>query len=242
MAAGSEMIEHGSRIGRDVRDPVEAPAPLKKKIQGPPIPPIDPLPPPLKRANLDLFVPRFAGPQTMTKLSQSSIGILNQANKEVLASAINTIVNKGIAAKDLMDSLEQGVKFTEVMSELAKGWSKATQDNFIKYFGLPSAQHDVMDTIVALGILNDPTLEAQLRLENTPSPTPEDLLDGRRIIYQYPPPGSVLEPPYVILLAVEHIDAQAAQNVLNSIVMELVDYRVREHMFKVTRSALKKVQ
>lgn len=192
--------------------------------------------------SLDTFVPRFAGPQTMTKLAQSAIGTLNQTNKDHLMAAINSIVNKGIAPKDLMDSLEQGTKITEVISELANGWSLATKDNFVKYFGLPSPQLEVMDAIVSLAALNDPVLEGQLRRENTPQPTPEELLDGRRVLYQYPPPGSVLEPPYVILLAVEHVDTQAAQNVLNAIMMELADYRIREHTFKITRAALQKLQ
>ncbi len=191
---------------------------------------------------VDFLVPRFAGPQTMTKLAQSAIRILDQVNKDNFVSAVNTIVNKGIAPKDLMDTLEQRVKFPEVMSELAKGWSQATQGAFVEYFGLAPAQFEVMDAIVSLAILNDPMLEAQLRRENTPSPTPEDLLDGRRIVYQYPPAGSVLEPPYVILLAVEHVDTQAAQNVVNAIIMELADYRVGGHTFRVTRSALQKVQ
>ncbi len=191
---------------------------------------------------VDAFVPRFDGPQTMTKLAHSAIRNLSDINKDYLISALNTIVNKGIAPNALIDSLEQGVKFNEVMSELAQGWSQATKDNFVQYFSLPSAQLEVMDAIVSLAVLNDPKLEAQLRRENTPQPTPEDLLDGRKVLYQYPPPGSVLDPPYIILLAVEHIDTQAAQHVVNSIMMELADYRVREHTFKVTRAALQKLQ
>lgn len=189
----------------------------------------------------DRFVPRFTGSQTMTKLAQSSLVILNRLTREELMMVLNTVVNKGVSPSGLMDALEQGVKFNEVMSEVAEGWSKPTKDNFVRFFGMPAEQLPVMDGIVSTAILNDPTLESQLRRENTPAPTSDDLLDGRRILYQYPPPGSVLEPPYVVLLAIEHTDAQVADNVIGSVLGELTDYKVKDQVFRLIRSAVQKL-
>jgi hypothetical protein len=84
---------------------------------------------------------------------------------------------------------------------------------------------EVMDPIVSIAILNDPELEEELRVENTPQTTDKDLLENRRIVWQYPPPGTPLEPPYLILVAVEHQDVVKAEEVLQSILGELMNYQ-----------------
>ena len=60
-----------------------------------------------------------------------------------------------------------------------------------------------LGVIVAIAILNEPDLEAELRGENTTVAGPGDLLENRRITWQYPPPGTPLSPPYVVLVAGE---------------------------------------
>src|SRR6185295_19000431 len=67
--------------------------------------------------------------------------------------------------------------------------------------------------------------EAELRGENVSDATAGDLLQNRRITWQYPPPGTPLTPPYVILVAVEQVDTSAADSEVQAILGELVDYK-----------------
>jgi hypothetical protein len=96
---------------------------------------------------------------------------------------------------------------------------------------------EVMDSIVSLAILNDPDLEGELQAENTPETTEGDLLENRRIVWQYPPPGTPLEPPYLVLVAVEHRDVAQAEEVVQTILGQLVDYQG----YKIPKTAAQKL-
>jgi hypothetical protein len=171
------------------------------------------------------FLPPLLLPKTTTQLARGAIEHLNTANPATVREAINTIINKNIAAGGLMNYLERKVKVGEVLNELAKDWADTTKQDFAEAFNMDRNKLEVMDHIVSIAILNDPELEEELRVENTPQTTDKDLLENRRIVWQYPPPGTPLEPPYLILVAVEHQDVVKAEEVLQSILGELMNYQ-----------------
>jgi hypothetical protein len=171
------------------------------------------------------FLPPLLLPKTTTQLARGAIEHLNTANPATVMEAINTIINKNIAAGGLMNYLERKVKVGEVLNELAKDWADTTKQDFAEAFNMDRNKLEVMDPIVSIAILNDPELEEELRVENTPQTTDKDLLENRRIVWQYPPPGTPLEPPYLILVAVEHQDVVKAEEVLQSILGELMNYQ-----------------
>ena len=78
---------------------------------------------------------------------------------------------------------------------------------------------------VVIAVLNDHDLESELRGENTPPATPNDLLQNRRIVWQWPPAGTVLTPPYLIMVAVDSQDAQAATDVVRAILGQLSTFQ-----------------
>jgi hypothetical protein len=179
----------------------------------------------------DKYVPRFAGPQTVTKLAQSAIACLERQSAATLQQAFNAIettirsksIRDGVAG--MMDYLEQKAKISEILRELAAGWTDDTKRYFAEAFTMDSNKTDVMDGIVSLAILNDPDLEGKIRAENTPEATEGDLLEGRRIVWQYPQPGTALNPPYVVLVAVESQDVSQAEGAVESILGALVECR-----------------
>ena len=177
--------------------------------------------------------PLFLLPNTSTVLARSAISILKSADQAVLDEAIQTLLNKNLAAAAVMPLLEQSVNFSEVLEKLAEDWSDATLRAFATAFSMDVAKRNVMDVIVAIAILNEPDLESELRSENTDVPTANDLLENRKVTWQYPPPGTVLTPPYVVLVAVEAIDTTQADSEIQSILGELVDYRG----YKIARRA-----
>ena len=178
----------------------------------------------------DKFIPRVSGPKTTTKLALGAIDQLERANPNVVKEAITTIRNKNIPGTNLMDYLEDKLNskaFNEVFTELADGWSDST----IKTFASPQVlqmepnKQDVMDSIVSIAILNDSDLENEVRIENIPETTDDDLLENRKIVWQHPPPGTPLDPPYVILVAVEHQDTAQMEDIVESIMEELGVYQ-----------------
>jgi hypothetical protein len=80
---------------------------------------------------------------------------------------------------------------------------------------------EVLDSIVSIAILNDTEITAEILGENMPQTTPTDLTDNRRIVWQSVPPGTPLNPPYVVLVAVEYQDVAKAEDVLNAILNQL---------------------
>jgi hypothetical protein len=182
-------------------------------------------------------IPFFTPQKTTTQIAQGAISLLSGANQAVVQEAVNTAKNRNVAAGSLMNYLERKVKIGEVLSELAAQWSVETRQDFAEAFQMPQDKPDVMDAIVSIAILNDPDLSDELLVENMPDATEGDLLENRRIVWQYPPPGTVLQPPFLVLLAVEHRDTKRAEDVIQSIVGSLVDYQG----YKLPRAAVQKL-
>jgi hypothetical protein len=197
--------------------------------------PIRPFPFPLP---FPLPVPQS---RTTTQLARGAIDQLNSANPATVREAINaantTLRRENLPNDGLMDYLERRVRVGEVLNQLARDWSDTTKADFAGAFSMEPDRLDTMDSIVSLAILNDRELEAELRAENTPQATPNDLLQNRRVVWQYPEPGTVLTPPYLILIAVEHQDVAQAEDVVRSITSQLdvIDG------FKLPRTAIQRL-
>lgn len=175
--------------------------------------------------------------KTTTQIAQGALGLLNSASQAVLQRAINPLKSRNLAAGSLMNYFERKVKIGEVLTQLAAHWTAETQQDFADAFQMPKNDLEAMDAIVSIAILNDPELEGELMEENAAEPTQNDLLENRRIVSQYPPAGTVLQPPYLVLLAVEYRDTQHAQEVIQSILGALVDYQG----YKLPRAAVQKL-
>jgi hypothetical protein len=191
---------------------------------------------------LERFVPRTSGAQTTTKLALSAIDQLKRAKPAIVKEAITTISNKNKSGADLMEYVDNSLNrkdFNEVFSELAEGWSEKTIKTFISapVFQMESGKPDVMDSIVSIAILNDPDLESELRAENMPVTTEQNLLEDRRIVWQYPPPGTQIDPPYLVMVAIESQDSAAAVDVVESIMQELGTYQG----FKLPKTTIAKL-
>jgi hypothetical protein len=167
----------------------------------------------------------FFLPNTTTLLARTAVNLLRNANQEVLDEAVQTLINRRLPANAVMAHLEQNVHVAEALEKLAKDWAPETLRVFASALQMEPSKTDVMDLIVAIAILNEPDLEAELRGENTTDPTASDLLENRRITWQYPPPGTPLTPPYVVLVAVEQIDTGPAESEVQAILGALVDYK-----------------
>lgn len=169
--------------------------------------------------------------KTATQLANGAIQQLKAINAAVLAEAINTVKNQGISTERLMNYLERRVKIGEVLNEMAKDWDGDTQTDFAQALNMEPKKLEVMDSIVSLAILNDPDLEDDLRIENMDDGDDAALLENRRIVWQYPPPGTPLDPPYLVLVAVEHQDLTEAQETIDDIFEQLTT----QDGFKVPR-------
>ena len=188
---------------------------------------------------VDPFIGRGEGTQMWTRLAHSASEVLSNSTREVLDAALNTYANKAVKAPDALRALETApVSYQEILAELAEGWSAKTKEDFAKHFSMPIDQLKVMDAMVSLAVLNSPSLAVLLRQENTMPPTANDLLENRRVVWQSVTPGTVMEPPYVILLAVEHIDSQSVKDVVESILGDLIEWRG----FKLPRVAAQRLQ
>jgi hypothetical protein len=178
--------------------------------------------------------------RTATQLADASIKQLESASADLLQRAIRIIESnrqKNITPATVMNYLERRVRIGEVVNQLARAWSADTQRDFAEAFNMPATELDAMDTIVSLGILNDPDLVEQLRGENIAIPTETDLLQNRRIVWQYPPAGAPLDPPYVVIVAVEHLDVAHGEDVVQQVLGALVDY----NGYKIPSGAAKKL-
>lgn len=165
------------------------------------------------------FLPTLA--KTTTQLARSSLKQLSDADPAVVRETLNAISNAGLAANRLMNTLERHVKVGEVLNELADRWSDETKTDFANTFRLDSSRLPVMDCLVSIAVLNDPDLEEELRGENLPPTTDQNMIENRRIVWQYPPAGTPLDAPYLVLVAVERQDVTAAEDAVQSIVGEL---------------------
>jgi len=232
-------------VNQPVRTPITTPAPppgqpisaIDPNILATAVGPLRPTIPdfvrPLPLPTIPVFVPE----KTTTQIAQGAINLLNGANQAVVQEAINTAKNRNLAAGALMNYLERRVKVGEVLSEMAAQWSAETKQDFAEAFQMPQDKQDVMDAVVSIAVLNDPDLSDELLVENMPEATDNDLLENRRIVWQYPPPGTVLQPPFLILIAVEHRDTKRAEDVIQTIIGSLVDYQG----YKIPRGAVQKL-
>jgi hypothetical protein len=164
-----------------------------------------------------------AVPKTTTQLATGAIRQLMQLPPQLVRKAMNTVVNAGLNGTRLMPHLEQYVRIGEVLNELAARWSEATRTAFISAMRTQADQieNEVMDAIVSLAILGDADLDQELKVENTPETTPEELTN-RKVVWQSIAPGASLEPPYVIVVAVEYTDVVKAEESVKAIVGNLV--------------------
>jgi hypothetical protein len=180
-------------------------------IQPPPPPPGDP------------FIPRFSGPHTTTRLVTYAVDYLENLPREPLQSALNFIQGKPqqVQPGELLEELRQRTNFDEVLQEKAEGWSPLTRRVFSEAFAMPADNFAAMDAIVSIALLNRPDLEQALRGENAAPPSIEALLENRKIVWQYPPPGTPLTPPYVIVVAVESVDTGPAEDIVQRIMSNL---------------------
>jgi hypothetical protein len=183
--------------------------------------------------NLILQRPDFAQ-RTTTQVAQAASERLRNAAPAVVSEAVTTVSNKRVAAGEMMRYLERKVIIGEVLNVTAAKWSADTREDFAEAFQMVNTKTDVMDAIVAIAILNDPDLLDELQDENVSDATGDDLLENRRIVAQYPPPGTPLEAPYLVLVAVEYRDTQRAEAVIKSITGDLVE----QQGFKLPRGAV----
>ena len=198
---------------------------------GPFIPPIWEIPP-------GIFI-RPEVNKTTTQIAQGAMSQLRAADPAVVREAVSTIKNKNIAAGDLLNYLERRTRVGEVLNELAKDWTDQTVRDFAEAFQMPATTEKlpVMDSIVSVAILNDPDLKNELQAENTIDASQGDLLENRRIVWQWPQPGTPFTPPYLIMVAVERQDTAQAQNIIQSILGDLVDFQG----YKIPSAAKQKI-
>jgi hypothetical protein len=179
---------------------------------------------------IDKYIPRTSGEKTATRIALSAIDQLSGAKASDLREALTAIKNKKVDPEELVEYIERRLTtraFKEVFEELADGWSSDTKAEFAspKVFQIDSNKADVADCVVSAALLNQPDLADSIRAENMPETTFQDLLENRRIVEQYPPAGTELGPPYLVLVAVEHEDVAGAEDVVEGILGKLVEYQ-----------------
>jgi hypothetical protein len=172
-----------------------------------------------------------------TQLAQNAMALLRNANKELLGEAMQTVRAKQLAGGDIVNWLERRTKIGEVLGGPAANWSAETLSDFALAFQMSAARTPAMDAIVAIGVLNMPELENEIRAENTSGVTANDLVQNRRVVAQYPPPGTPLQPPYVVLVAVEYHDTRRADETVSAILGNLVTWQ----NYKLPRDAAAKL-
>lgn len=165
--------------------------------------------------------------KTTTQIAQGAMNQLRSAAPGVIREAVSNINNKKIAAGALLNHLERRTRVGEVLNELANDWSAETKQDFAEAFQMPNNADKlpVMDAMVSIAILNDPDLKNELLAENTSEASQGDLLENRPIVWQWPEPGTPFTPPYLIVVAVERQDTTKAQNIVESIIGDLVDFQ-----------------
>lgn len=176
--------------------------------------------------------------KTTTQLARGAIKQLKGVSGGVRDESINTVKNRNIGPDRLMSYLERRVKIGEVLNEMANNWEDETRQDFSEAMNMDRNKLDVMDMIVSLAILNDPDLEDELRIEHMSDTSEAFLMENRRIIWQHPPAGTPLDPPYLVYVAVEYQDMMEAQEVIESILGQLVTHEG----FKMPRTAISKTR
>jgi hypothetical protein len=158
---------------------------------------------------------------TTTELARGAITLLNSATPASVQEAINTLRNRRLGNEDITDYLERRVRIGEVLAQRARDWSPQTREDFANAFQMGQDRLEAMDNIVSIAILNDRDLEGEIRAENTTQITPNDPLQNQVVVWQHPPPGTTLTPPYVVLIAVAYQNTAQAEDVVQSILGQL---------------------
>ena len=172
--------------------------------------------------------------KTATQLARSAISTLDAASGDLLNDAINTLKGRGIPGPELLDFLERRVRIGEVLNQMSSTWGQTTGNDFAEAFQMDAGRRDVMDAIVAIAILSGPDIDEEILVENTPRTQEQDLLDNRVIVDQWPKGGTAMQPPYMILVAVEYRDVAQAQDIVRSITDQLAEHEG----YKLTRNAI----
>jgi hypothetical protein len=160
-----------------------------------------------------------------TQLARSAINHLNSTDVPSLQEAVNALKSRNLTGDAVIAFLERKVRIGEVLGSVAADWVATTKTDFADAFQMQPDKLSVMDNIVSIAILNDRDLEAEIRAENTQHATTNDLLQNRKIVWQYPDPGTVLQAPYLILIAVEYQETATADQVVQSIMDQLGPYQ-----------------
>jgi hypothetical protein len=178
--------------------------------------------------------------KTTTQIAQGAVNQLRAAAAAVVREAVSNVKNKNILADNLLNYLERRTRVGEVLNELANDWSAQTKQDFAEAFQMPNNADKlpVMDAMVSISILNDPDLKNELQAENMTEASQGDLLENRRIVWQWPQPGTAFTPPYLIVVAVEKQDTTQAQNIIQSIIGDLVDFQG----YKIPSAAAQKLR
>jgi|SRR5687767_4395448 len=208
---------------------------------------IDPGRPPLIDPGL-ILPPRPPAPpqhpsalKTATQLARGALAQLLSVGPDKVTQAINAIGSVSLDGPGIMTHLERKTRIRVVLDSFAQQWDANTRADFADAFRMPADQTDAMDAVVSLAILNDRDLEDEILGENTADTTSSDLTDNRRIVWQHPPAGTVLQPPYVILVAVEYRDIASAADVYKSIADQLVNYTRGPLTLKVPRDVAQRL-
>lgn len=175
--------------------------------------------------------------RTTTQLAHGAINQLNQVPPASLNEAINAIRNRNVRPENVMDFLEHTVRVGEVLGQNARDWADDTKRRFADAFQMQADRLDAMDAIVSVAILNDRDFENEIRAENMPQTAPGDLLQNRRVAWQWPEAGTVLTPPYLILIAVEYQDLTTADQALQSITGQLGTFQG----FRLPKAAIQRL-
>jgi hypothetical protein len=165
--------------------------------------------------------PPVPQPHVATDLARRAVDQLRGTGENVVNDAIAAAHNAGLPPASLMAFLARKVLIGEVLGSPAAGWSDETRRDFAGALNIAVDRQDVMDAVVSLAVLNDPDLEQEMRGEHMTPASEADLLGSRRVVWQHPPPGTPLQPPYVVLIAVEHEQVAEAQEAVDAILGEL---------------------
>jgi hypothetical protein len=174
-------------------------------------------------------------------LAQGAVAQLTNVAPAAVTQAINAIVSTGLDGPGIMIYLQRKTHVRVVLDSFAQNWDPSTRTDFADAFRMTPDQNDAMDAIVSLSILNDRDLEAEIIAENTPQTSTADLTDNRKIVWQYPMAGTVLQPPYVILVAVEFRDVASAESTLKAITDQLANYVKGSLTLKVPKTVIAKL-
>jgi hypothetical protein len=199
-------------------------------VTRPPIP--GPIVPPI------LVPPQPQAAKTTTQLARGAIGQLSGVSPDKVSQGINAVSSVGLDGPGIMTYLERKTRVRTVLENFAQQWDQNTRNDFADAFRMTPDQTEAMDAIVSLAILNDKDLEAEIIAENTPQTTSADLTDNRKIVWQFPPAGTMLQPPYVILVAVEYRDVASAEDIFKSITDQLANYTRGNLTLKVPKSVI----